>query len=522
MAYKKSKNVNLDALIQREDFEASDESLNAASKIATLSINDLREVSGLFLASVRKPDFQRETADWDTDKVARFIKSFVDGEFIPAVILWRSQAGLIFVIDGSHRLSSLIAWVNDDYGDGQFSLDVYDGAVPDEQRELAKKVREKINAEVGPYSDYYKALRAKHPDADIIVKARNLASRALPIQWIEGDVATAEKSFFNINQQATPIDPTELKLLQKRKSPNCIAARSIMRAGKGHKYWHNFEQEVQDKIEKLADSINKLLFEPAVKRPIKSLDLPICDKNNNTLTLVYDFVSFANADDKNKDNEDKDDLDGQATIRCLKNTEKLVQLFGSIAPGSYGLHPVIYCYSNKGNFRPASFYGAMEFVKNLSLDQSLRTKFIKNRKVFENFLFENDSVVQRIIDTYRRGTQSAKHIAEYYIFVLERLNDGKDGKEIQKELLATPKYQRLKLGFSNESDVTTADFNTGNKSEVFIRQALQGAPRCAICGGYLHLHSISIDHIQRKREGGTGSADNGQLTHLYCNTGVKN
>ena len=163
-----------------------------------------------------------------------------------------------------------------------------------------------------------------------------------------------------------------------------------MRAGKGHKYWHNFEQEVQDKIEKLADSINKLLFEPAVKRPIKSLDLPICDKNNNTLTLVYDFVSFANADDKNKDNEDKDDQDGQATIRCLKNTEKLVQLFGSIAPGSYGLHPVIYCYSNKGNFRPASFYGAMEFVKNLSLDQSLRTKFIKNRKVFENFLFEND------------------------------------------------------------------------------------------------------------------------------------
>lgn len=519
MAYKKSKNVNLDALIQREDFEASDESMNAASKIATLSINDLREGSGLFLASVRKPDFQRETADWDIDKVARFIRSFVDGEFIPAVILWRSQAGLIFVIDGSHRLSSLIAWVNDDYGDGQFSLDAYDGAVPDEQRELAKKAREKINSEIGPYSDYYKALRAKHPDADIIVKARNLASRALPIQWIEGDVATAEKSFFNINQQATPIDPTELKLLQKRKSPSCIAARSIMRAGKGHKYWHNFEQEVQDKIERLADSINKLLFEPAVKRPIKSLDLPICDKNNNTLTLVYDFVSFANADDKS---EDKDDLDGQATIRYLKNTEKLVQLFSSMAPGSYGLHPVIYCYSNKGNFRPASFYGAMEFVKNLSLNQSLRTKFIKNRKAFENFLFENDSVVQRIIDTYRRGTDSAKHIAEYYSFLLERLNDGKNDKEIQRELLATPKYQRLKLGFSDESDVTTADFNTGNKSEVFIRQSLQGAPRCAICGGYLHLHSISIDHIQRKREGGTGSAENGQLTHLYCNTGVKN
>lgn len=115
MAYKKQKNVNIDALIAREDFEAADETTNTASKISTLSVNDLKEGSGLFLASVRKPDFQRETADWDIDKIVRFIKSFVDGEFIPAVILWRSQAGLIFVIDGSHRLSSLIAWVNEVY-----------------------------------------------------------------------------------------------------------------------------------------------------------------------------------------------------------------------------------------------------------------------------------------------------------------------------------------------------------------------------------------------------------------------
>ena len=77
MAYKKQKNVNIDALIAREDFEAADETTNTASKISTLSVNDLKEGSGLFLASVRKPDFQRETADWDIDKIVRFIKSFV-------------------------------------------------------------------------------------------------------------------------------------------------------------------------------------------------------------------------------------------------------------------------------------------------------------------------------------------------------------------------------------------------------------------------------------------------------------
>ena len=57
MAYKKQKNVNIDALIAREDFEAADETTNTASKISTLSVNDLKEGSGLFLASVRKPDF---------------------------------------------------------------------------------------------------------------------------------------------------------------------------------------------------------------------------------------------------------------------------------------------------------------------------------------------------------------------------------------------------------------------------------------------------------------------------------
>ena len=518
MAYKRLKNVNLDALISREDFEASDENMNTASKISTLSVNDLKEGSGLFLASVRKPDFQRETADWDIDKVVRFIKSFVDGEFIPAVILWRSQAGLIFVIDGSHRLSSLIAWVNDDYGDGQFSLEAFEGAIPEEQRQLAKRAREIINSQIGPYSDYYKALTSKHPNPEIIVKARNLASRALQIQWIDGDVETAEKSFFNINQQATPIDQTELKLLQRRKSPNCIAARSIMRAGKGHKYWHSFSKEAQEEIERIADSINKLLFEPGIQRPIKSLDLPICDRNNNLLTLIFEYVSFVNSNSK-----DEDDMDGQSTIRSLRKAERMAQEFSSTAPCSYGLHPALYCYSNKGNFRPASFYGTIEFIKALDENPTLKKNYIIHRRAFEEFIFDNDSVIQRIIDTYRRGVQSAKHISEYYAYVINALCDGKDSKQIQLDMQNDPNFKKLMLGFSSESNTTlSADFNSGNKSEVFIRQAIQSAPRCAICGGLLHTHSISIDHIQRKRDGGIGSPDNGQLTHPFCNTGIKN
>lgn len=518
MASKKQKNVNLDALISREDFEASDSNENMASKISTLSVNDLKVGSGLFLASVRKPDFQRETADWDIEKIVRFIKSFVDGEFIPAVILWRSQTGLIFVIDGSHRLSSLMAWVNDDYGDGTFSLTAFDGEIPHEQRILAQKTREIVNKQIGSYEDFYKALTGQRHNPELITKARNLASRALQIQWIDGSVETAERSFFNINQQAAPIDQTELTLLQKRKKPNCIAARSIMRAGKGHKYWHQFTQEMQDQIERLADSVNRLLFEPIIHRPIKSLDIPICDKSNNLLTLVYDIVSLVNPESK----DIEDDKDGEATVFSLRKTERLVQLFSSKEPCSYGLHPILYCYSNKGNFRPSSFYGAIEFIKNLNNNSDLLSKFISTRSAFEDFIFNNDSIIQQIIDTYRRGSQSAKYIAEYYCYLIEKFSEGKSETKIREEMSTHPRYSKLRIVLSSSSDATSVNFSSENKSAIFIKQAIENAPRCAICGGLLHMNSISIDHILRKRDGGTGSVDNGQLTHPYCNTGVKN
>ena len=99
--------------------------------------------------------------------------------------------------------------------------------------------------------------------------------------------------------------------------------------------------------------------------------------------------------------------------------------------------------------------------------------------------------------------------------MLKSLDAGKTAEQIRKDMLNDPKYRTLKLGFLPDNGGMASDFNSGNKSEVFIRQAIQSAARCAICGGLLHTHSISIDHIQRKREGGLGNADNGQLTHPY-------
>ena len=100
-----ARKVNLDALIPREDFEVMDEIRSSPGRNTdTLTINNLKH-DDFFFSAIRKPDFQRETSEWDPDKVCDFVMSFIEGDLIPAIILWRSKGSYIFVIDGSHRIS---------------------------------------------------------------------------------------------------------------------------------------------------------------------------------------------------------------------------------------------------------------------------------------------------------------------------------------------------------------------------------------------------------------------------------
>src|SRR5262245_4755421 len=140
--------VDLDALIPREDFEVLDAKSDSGTRKDTISANDLKERE-FFFSVLRKPDFQRETNEWDGQKITDFVKSFLDGDLIPAVILWRTEGSYTFVIDGSHRLSALAAWVNDDYGDGQISRRFYELVIPEDQISVAKRTRILIEKQIG-------------------------------------------------------------------------------------------------------------------------------------------------------------------------------------------------------------------------------------------------------------------------------------------------------------------------------------------------------------------------------------
>jgi len=510
--------VNLDALIAREDFEV-EEVINSGKKKETISIEDIKGDS-FFFSNLRKPDFQRETNEWDGQKVSELIRSFIEGDLIPAVILWRSTGGYLFVIDGSHRLSALAAWVNDDYGDGDASKSFYEGIIPDEQIDVANDTRKLVNKSVGPYKDFRLAL--SHPEKvkpEVVKYAKNLGALAIQLQWVEGDAGKAESSFFKINQQAAPIDKTELKLLEDRRKPNSIAARAIIRSGKGHKYWSSFLPEVQTNVQELAAEINSILFAPKLQTPIKTLDVPVAGKlySAQTLPLILDMITLVGGE-----NNKLDDQTGAVTIQVLKNVRKVVNLLNSNHPSSLGLHPVVYFYSQEGRHKTASFLAMVDFVSSLDKRGKIN-EFIGVREKFEQFILDYDYLVQQINRKYRTAQKSCIYISKFFNQVAESLNLGLVDVDVVKNMQSTEFFGYLTLQEVIQTAVPTVQkFSSEIKSSIYIREVLKSAPKCKICNGFIHRNSISIDHIQRKQDGGLGVIDNGQLTHPYCNTGYKN
>ena len=78
--------VNLDAMIKREDLDVTDKSKVQISLGVSLKFYELERDSTTFHI-LRKPDFQRETANWSPEKVTEMVFSFVEGDLIPSIIV---------------------------------------------------------------------------------------------------------------------------------------------------------------------------------------------------------------------------------------------------------------------------------------------------------------------------------------------------------------------------------------------------------------------------------------------------
>lgn len=508
--------VNLDALIPREDFEILGNSISQ-QLVNTLTAGGL--IKGeFFYSALRKPDFQRETADWDKNKIKDFISSFIDGDLIPSIILWNAGQ-YTFVIDGAHRLSALIAWVNDDYGDGFISQSFFSHEIDPEQKLIAEQTRRLVNKEIGSYKGFIDSVQnPSEANQEKLSKAQKLGFLSVHLQWVQGDAEKAENSFFKINEKSTPISETEKSLLKARKKAFAMASRAIMRSGTGHKYWAQFSQKNRDEIVKIAKEINESLFTPEQKNPIKTLDLPLAGKNysSRTLALIFDLVKLSN--DILKD-EDTIDTDGTLTIRYLRKVNKIIRRFTTTHASSLGLHPAVYFYSEKGRYQPTAFLAWIEIIKSFEKTRSF-IEYTDARSLFEEYVIKRKNITNQVTLKYGSALKGYKQLKDVYLYILDEIKKGNKSVESIDSLLSN-KFSYLNL--SDFGEETKSDkFSTNEKSKVYLKDAIANAPKCKICQGLVHVNSISIDHVTRKQDGGLGVASNGQLTHPFCNTTYKN
>ncbi|MFF4118350.1 DUF262 domain-containing protein [Streptomyces sp. NPDC001714] len=534
--------VNMDALIPRDDFEAlsSEPATQPSILSTTMKITDLGPDS-LIYNVLRKPDFQRETANWNPEKVAELVRSFLEGDLIPSVILWRSPiSGSIFVIDGAHRLSALIAWVHDDYGDQHTSIRFFDNNIPVEQNKAAQATRKLIQESVGSYRDLNIALRnSDTAPKDRVRLARNLSAFAINLQWVSGGAEKAESSFFRINQQATPIDPTELEMIKARRKPNALATRAFIRAGTGHKYWSTFSESTQEEIESIAKDVYDLIFKPSLDSAVRTADLPVAGRgySADSVRMVFELVNFVNELQPDMWREDggprrrkrsenqtlptlMDDEDGSTTLQFMKAVKRAAGRIAGNEPASLGLHPAVYFYSATGRFQPAAFLAAVAFVKELA-DKRKIALFTEKRAQFEEFLVRYKYFLNQIVRSYGSLQRSVPPTLLMYQTVFEALIKGCTDPEIIEHLKSQPALRSSIKEISDEDRAHGRNFSAETKNSIILKETIQSAPTCGICGARLYLRFITVDHKVRKEDGGDGSPGNGQLTHPYCNSGYK-
>ena len=523
----------LDAMIQRADFwqkESGKKSYNTASAKPTSSITfeNLRSDSN-FVLSLRKPDFQRETNQWSVNQSLVFLQSFLDGDLVPSVILWQSDEGFIFAIDGAHRLSTLRAWIEDDYGDGSLSIAFFGGEIPQEQKRSGKAMRVAVERQIGSYRALKDKLSARASNPDIEYDARtnkrlkHLGSRQLELQWVTGDADVAEASFFKINTQGTPLDKTEEALLRNRNRAPAIAARSIVRAATGHKYWSKFDERTRTEIENLASEANTLLFQPEIMNPIKTLQLPLGGSAStlDALSLLIRLLSITDGTQtvRRPKLEDADnDVDGALTVATLRNALATLELISGNASCSLGMHPAVYFYSDRGKYLPDLLLGMAYLLKGkiLNNDKHFFKKFTLGRSIIENFLTTNKALISQMLQQINSSSR-VERVSDIVNYLVASASAG-------LTIEGVAGAARLKGSILDlREKVEGKSFSDTAKSTILIREALQSAIRCPICQGLIEPSmSVSYDHIMRKQDGGSSDDSNGQICHPYCNTGFKN
>ena len=107
-----------------------------------------------------------------------------------------------------------------------------------------------------------------------------------------------------------------------------------------------------------------------------------------------------------------------------------------------------------------------------------------------------------------------------YKLMLGALISNKTHNEVISILTADKELNFLRV-ITAEDRQYGRNFSRETRNAVYLRVALAKELTCGICGARIHSNSITLDHIERREDGGDGAPENAQLAHPYCNHGYK-
>ncbi|EIO5737334.1 DUF262 domain-containing protein [Listeria monocytogenes] len=428
---KKNTKCQLEHLIPRVEIDEETESASVAQvdRRSSFTLTDL-EKGQFFYQQLKKPYFQRDTNEWSVDRVEKLIDTFLEDGLIPAIILWETNEGDTLIIDGAHRVSSLIAWVNDDYGDVNVSSSNNHHALS-----------EYFNERIGNYNTIKTSQDEKFKKIKQII-----AKKSIPLQWVAGDYDKVKESFIRINEQGVTLSNDEKELIQKDKLPTSKLARAILSHGTGQNSKYKTENNFK---------IFELFFLPTLIK--ENLVYPMLGAIDEDFVIskVYNVLKIIDEDQS----------------ESVSDLETIILEFSNFSQNILQISNKVYFYGANQHYKTSSLFGFTLFTKELMLDKMLLEKYLKFRKLFEEFLVENERFVQAISRKRRQSSKAYIDISDYYKTVLDSI-------ALNNENYIFEKFPYLS---KNKSKLTQRQVEIDKKYRIFLSET----PRCTVCQGYI-------------------------------------
>ncbi len=523
-----------------------------------IRFDDIKQEDGWFNRIV-KPDFQRATCAWDPQACVTFLRSVLNRRIIPSIILWRSnETGLVYVLDGAHRLSVLRAWMIDDWGDkaGEFygKNENFEDIL-----QAAHAARDAVNQSIGPFkafeearSEFDKIALAGGAPMHSMSQARAQmarfyldtfgSNRTLHAQWEDGDYAAAEESFLAINRQGVPLDDLESLLIEYRNGSMARVIMSIANAGAAGHYWPHppasepLTEPLKAKLSTFdgrCAELHRTLFVPPFDTTVRDINVPLIVAPGHfrlqqhlieLLPLLSEGMPVDADGIKKLLGKDSGGPVQDMIINAdelLSRVENKLEHIGGQGNGSLSLAlvPLIYWYNRRGGFVRALMYGWMHWLLAGS-DSEIRSRKI----VVSSVRGELEDVLTRYKDEFaeiqHRAGAGFKSLARVTNFIQELvtllietrgLDDEGRGDRLGALFEAKPSKVAPRGGRSRS-------FSKTSRAEINVRALLGSPVRCEICGGVVDLkQGVQYDHKQHYWAGGTSAPDNGRATHPFCN-----